>query len=119
MIQHLQNYSTFGLENREELEKIGFDLALLEKAAAMSARMGTLFGRKKARDKSLTEAHLIKTQVYTLLKREMRKVRELGKFVFYRDAAKKKFYTSNYTRKINQQNSGKETADDGEAAATA
>ncbi len=100
-VQHLQNYSTFGRENPEELKRTGFDPALLDKAAALSARMGMLLGQKNVRDQNLATAELIHNRIYTCLKREIAKVRGYGKFIFYRDPKKRKLYTSGYYRKRN------------------
>jgi hypothetical protein len=105
MVQQLQNYSSFGLDNKEELERIGFDMSLLDKAAAVSARMGNLHGENKALADEVSRARLIRDQAYTCLKQMVAQVRKYGQYVFYRDETKRKLYASAYSRKLrNHQN---------------
>ena len=105
MVQQLQNYSSFGLDNKEELERIGFDMTLLDKAAAMSARMGNLSGENKALAADVSSARLIRDQAYTCLKQLVARVRRYGQYVFYRDEAKRKLYASAYARKLRKHQS--------------
>ena len=102
MVQNLQNLCSFGLSNTEELERIGFDMALLEQAAEMSARMGTLHGIYNTEKKNITEVHLIRNKAYSCLKRQVALVRKYGKYVFYRDAEKRSAYCSSYSRTRNR-----------------
>lgn len=96
-VQQLQDCSLFGLDNKEELERIGFDLTLLDKAAEMSARMGTMLGQHKSNAANVSEARIIRDKAYTNCKRLITEVRKYGQFVFYRDAAKLKSYTRSLT----------------------
>ena len=98
MVQQLANYSELGREHKEELKHIGFDFTLLDKAAALSARMGDLLGEAKAEKRDCSSERRIRDQAYTYLKRVIAEVREYGKYVFYRDDERSHDYACEYTR---------------------
>ena len=99
MVQHLQNLSTFGHANEEELKAIGFDMALLDTAAGMSARMGNLLGQNNAYRNAVSEVRITRDRAYTCLKRLVGRIRECGQYVYYRDESRRKYYVSNYYRR--------------------
>ncbi|MBN1578278.1 MAG: hypothetical protein JW913_17085 [Chitinispirillaceae bacterium] len=98
-IQQLQTFCLFGRENSAQLEQIGFDVALLDKAAELSARMGDLLGEKRANRKRESDARTIRDQAYVYLKGLMNRIRECGRYVFYRDEERVYGYASDYDRK--------------------
>ena len=101
-IQQLQTLAVFGRENRAELEAVGFDFSLLDKAGYFSARLGDLLGEHKMVTKQVSEARMIRDKAYVYLRQLMKLVREFGKYVFYQDKKRMSGYTSEYYRKMNK-----------------
>ena len=102
LFQDLNDMAVLGRTNPEPLKTIGFDMSLLDKAARVSDEMASLYSRVKGERKSSSEAKLIRDKAYMHMKEAVDKVREYGKFVFWRDKERKKRYTSAYIRKKNQ-----------------
>ena len=95
-IQQLANISAIGKANPEELKMIGnFDFSLLDKAEALSARLGNLHGDVENADNS---ARILRNQTYTFLHRCMKQVQEYGKYVFHDDKIRYRGYTGLFNR---------------------
>jgi hypothetical protein len=99
MIQDLQNLKEIGMEHKEELEAINFDLRILEKAATTADQIADHVGTLYADDTMIDGARLVRDQAYTYLKSLMREVRECGKYVFYKDKTRCGGYVSRYRRR--------------------
>jgi uncharacterized protein (DUF1810 family) len=111
MIQDLNNLAVIGRENPAPLEKIHFDMALVEKAAATADEMGALYAASVANGED-SEALKIRNKAYTCLKQAVDEVRETGQFVFWRDKKRVKGYTSRYfRRKYNARKNGNNEPD--------
>ncbi len=97
-IQDMANLSVLGKANSEPLEAINFDLTLLDKAAedadAMSGILGAVNGHMYVDD----ESKVIRDQAYTLLKLVVDEIRNYGRFVFRKNTAHVKSYSSKYNR---------------------
>ena len=103
MVQHLANLGEIGREYKEELEAIGFDLSLLDKASALSARMGDILGEIQSGTVNGKNVRRIRLQAYTLLKNMMSEVSKYGKYVFYDDEVRYSGYTISYNAKKRRQ----------------
>ena len=101
-IQDLINLSMLGQQNGEELVKIGFDVTLLDTAAAMAERLGTLLGRVTADSSGENSVRDQRDRTFTHLKKLVDEVREHGKYLFYRDEERCRGYVSNYFKRNNR-----------------
>ena len=119
MIQDLNNLAVIGRENPEPLEKINFDMALVEKAAETADEMGALFAASNAEDDD-SEALKIRNKAYTYLKQAVDEVRDCGQYVFWRDKGRCRGYINRYfrrkynARKNNDNNEPDPSNDEGE-----
>ena len=102
MIQDLINLSVLGKEYTEDLEKIGFDLTLLDTAEKTAAELTELLARATLNSSEENETLEMRDRAFTHLKALMSEIREYGKFVFHNDKKHLREYTSAYIRKINQ-----------------
>jgi hypothetical protein len=98
LVQHLENLSGIGKDHPEELKAVGFEMALLDRATVLSARMGDILGELKAGTKEENSTRKIRLQAYTLCKTLMGEIRMCGKFLFPRSHKRYVGYTSSYTR---------------------
>ena len=101
MIQDLSDLSVLGKSNTPLLKTIGFDVALLDEAAAMSDNMGSLLAEVNGERAEQNEAKIIRDKAYTYLKQAVDELRACGKYVFWRDPERLKGYRSEYHKKHN------------------
>jgi len=99
MVQDLNDLSALGKANIDLLRAIGFDLALLDKAALVSDQMGDLLGATNGERESDSEAMIIRDKAFTYLKLAMEEIRECGKYVFWRKPDRFDGYTSDYWKR--------------------
>ncbi|MDY6934062.1 MAG: hypothetical protein SVZ03_07555 [Spirochaetota bacterium] len=99
MIQDLNDLSVLGKDNPEPLERINFDMTLLDKAADMADRMSDLLGVTTVERADSSESIKIRNKAYTHLRYAIDEIRAFGLYVFWRDEARYKGYTSEYNRK--------------------
>ncbi|MBN1578716.1 MAG: hypothetical protein JW913_19285 [Chitinispirillaceae bacterium] len=118
-IQDLSDLRALGLEYKEDLGKINFDLTLFDKAAEAADRLGELLGAANAETAIINEALDIRNRAFTHLRNLMTEVRECGKYVFYRNKKRLRGYTSEYVRRINRSNGKEETPEPAEEPVTA
>ncbi|WP_321297350.1 hypothetical protein [Marinifilum fragile] len=97
-VQDLASLSVLGKENPELLSNINFDMEWLQTSADMADRMGGLLGEINGRMYFEDELKLTRDKAYTLCKDVVDEVRSYGKFVFRKDADKRKAYSSKYSR---------------------
>jgi hypothetical protein len=107
MINGLYDLNVLGLVNQYLLKKIGFDLTLLDLAAEKSRELAE---KKEAASwysedyleswysEDYLEAKKIRDQAYTHLKEAVDLVYDCGKYVFCKDSARLKGYSSNHIR---------------------
>ena len=98
LVQQLQNLNPIGKDHKEELEAIGFDMSLLDRASELSARMADILGEMKTGSSEEKHARKILLQAYTLCRNLMSDVRKCGKYLFPRNHERYAGYTSAYTR---------------------
>ena len=98
MIQCLNNLSVLGRYNQELLRKIGFDFTLLDLAAQKSDELST---KKKAASwdsEDYLEPKIIRHQAFTHLKEAVDLFYNYGRYVFWKNSARLKGYSSNHLR---------------------
>jgi len=100
MIQGLRDLSVLGINNRDLLTKIGFDLTLLDLAAKKAKELDAKYAAASFDRKDYLEAKKIRHQAFTHLKEAVDYIREYGRYVFWRNAYRLKGYRSNYLRRI-------------------
>lgn len=100
MIQGLNDLSILGKENSAHLQKINFDMSMLDLAASLSADLRTLLGNATAARAYCSGSLKIRDQAYTHLKEAVDLVRQHGQFAFWREPARSKGYASEYYRKV-------------------
>jgi hypothetical protein len=102
LIQDMNDLSTMGRNNPEPLKAIGFNMDLLDQAAKMSGELSELLNQANGDRWSNDEAKIIRDKAYTYLKQAVDEIRECGKYLFWRDEERLKWYTSEYIRQRRQ-----------------
>jgi hypothetical protein len=100
MIQDLTDLSELGLNHTAELNDIGMDLNLLEKARAKSFELAGLLARVNGSKKETSPAREIRNKAYVHLKEAVDEIRRVGQYVFWRNKSKLNGYTSQYIRRM-------------------
>ena len=95
----MEDFSVIGKDNSKELEAIGFDMSLLDKASELSARMGDILGETNAGTINGKNVRLIRLQAYTLLKQLIIEVRDYGKYAFHGNRERLKGYSISFSHK--------------------
>lgn len=101
MIQDLINAGVLGKSYTRELQKIGFDLALLDTAEKTAAELTDLLAKANLNSSEENEHRELRDRAFTHLKVIMSEIREYGKFIYHGDKKHMREYTSAYLRKIN------------------
>jgi hypothetical protein len=99
MIQDLSDLSVHGKNNPEPLVAIGFDMALLDEAAAKSDELASLLGVARGEKAVDSEVKVLRDKAYTLLKESVDEIREYGQFVFWRNQERLPGYGSAHLRR--------------------
>ncbi len=108
MIQDLNDLSVIGREYFEPLNKIDYDMSLLERASVTADNMGRSLAEANAED-GYNEALDLRNRAFAYLKVVVDEVRAAGKYIFWKNEEKLKGYRSEYRHKINQ--AGKKKGD--------
>ena len=98
MIDGLCDLNELGLENRELLRKIGFDLKLLDMAVKKSRELARNKKAASFYSEDYLEVKKIRDQAYTHLKEAVDLIYDCGKYVFCENSARLKGYSSNHLR---------------------
>jgi hypothetical protein len=109
MIQGLRDLSVLGINNRDLLTKIGFDLKMLGLAAKKAEELDSKYGAASFDREDYCEAKNIRNQAFTLLKVAVDFIREYGRYVFWRNPYRLKGYRSNYLRRIRLRTTSRKT----------
>ncbi len=110
MIQDLNDVAILGKENSEPLTAISFDLTLLDSAANTANEMGELYARATTDRADSSDDLLIRDQAYAHVKEAVDEIRECGQYVFWKNEARLKGYSSAYRRR--QRKARKSAADE-------
>ena len=98
LIQDMNDLATMGKNNSEPLKAIGFNMDMLDEAARMSDELSELLNLANGDRWSNNKAKIIRDKAYTYLKEAVDEVRECGKYLFWRDEERLRWYTSEYLR---------------------
>lgn len=104
MIQDLNDLSLLGKDHTDLLTAVGFDLTLLDTAAATSTEMAALLSQSTVDRKKENVSRIIRDKAYTYVKQALDEVRACGQFVFWRDDARLKGYVSQYFKNRRKKN---------------
>jgi hypothetical protein len=96
MLQDLNDLSILGKDNAGLLEKVNFDMALLEQAANMSDELSQLYAEVNTERMEYEEAKSIRDKAYTHLKEAVDEIYDHGQFAFRGDDERLRGYRSNY-----------------------
>lgn len=119
MIQDLNDLAVIGRETPEPLTAVGFDIARLDDAAAMSRELGELRADASVDKEADREKKQLRDQAYTHLKEAVDTIRECGQFVFWKNADRAKGYASAYLRQNRKRAESKAASDTATEAAPA
>jgi hypothetical protein len=95
------NAGVLGKSYTRELQKIGFDLALLDTAEKTAAELTDLLAKANLNSSEENEHRELRDRAFTHLKTILSEIREYGKFIYHGDKKHMREYTSAYLRKIN------------------
>ena len=112
LIQDMNDLATMGRNNPEPLKAIGFNMDLLDQAARMSDELSELLNLANGDRWSKAEAKIIRDKAYTHLKEAVDEVRECGKYLFWRDEERLRWYTSEYLRNRRQKDEDFEVSEE-------
>jgi len=99
MIQDLNDLAILGKQNAELLQKTNFDLALLDKAAAISKDMAGLLSQSMVDSADSSRELVMRDKAYTHLKEAVDEIRSCGQYVFWNNEERLKGYISAYHKK--------------------
>ncbi|MFH1213199.1 MAG: hypothetical protein V1681_03870, partial [Candidatus Neomarinimicrobiota bacterium] len=94
MIQDLNDLALLGKDHTDLLTAIGFDLTLLDTAAALSTELATLYSEVSTAQNEENAERVIRDRAYTYVKMALDEIRNCGQFVFWRDDERLKGYAS-------------------------
>ena len=98
LFQGLTNLALICDNNTKALESCGIDLSIVDEARAAADRGAALLAEATADNANETLFREMRDRAYTYLKSEVNAVRRCGRYVFYRDPARSKGYSSGYLR---------------------
>ena len=99
MLQDHSDMSVLGKENPEPLNKIGFDITDLDRAAEVADELSAVLALANGEDGDDVDAKELRDKAYTFMKIAVDEIRSTGQYVFWRDDDRKKGYVSSYFRK--------------------
>jgi hypothetical protein len=98
MIQDLNDLAVLCKENQDLLTPINFDLTLLDTAAETSANCADVLAIANGSKQKGNESKDLRDKAYTYLKQSIDEFRAAGKFLFWKNPARLKGYSSDYWR---------------------
>lgn len=98
MIQDLIELAVLGESNQEPLIQVGFDITTLQTAKTTSSRMSELLATANSNKDESSTNKLNRDKAYTLLMEDISDIREVGKYVFWRDEDRKEKYVNSYNK---------------------
>ncbi len=101
MIQDLNDLAVLGRRNPEPLLQINCDIAILDESAQLSATMADIRAMANGEKRDVNESLHLRNAMYTLLKQKVDRIRDCGKYLFWRNEKRLIGYTSEYNRKQN------------------
>ena len=104
MIQDLNDLSLLGKDHTDLLTAVGFDITLLDTAAATSAEMASILSQATVDRSDQNTERIIRDKAYLFLKQALDEVRVCGQYVFWRNDARLKGYVSQYFKNRRKKN---------------
>lgn len=92
MVQDLVEIATLGEKYQEPLLAINFDLNLLQEAREVSHTMSEVLAAANGANDESSETKVLRDKAFTLLDRIDSTIREYGRYVFWKDEAKRDRY---------------------------
>ena len=99
LVQDMSDLQGIGEANREPLEAIGFDFALIERAGELKTILGDLLAKVSADKLEKSPEKDIRDRVFTIMDTAVDKIRKCGRSVFWKDSSRASAYASAYMRK--------------------
>ncbi|MBP2833496.1 hypothetical protein J8281_14975 [Aquimarina sp. U1-2] len=99
MIQDLMDISVLGKANVSELEKIKYDLRVLDIAEQKSDKLADLLAKANGASLDNSQAKDIRDRALTHLNEAIDEIRDTGKYAFRKDPERYKGYISRYRRR--------------------
>jgi len=96
MIQDLNDLALLGKDHTDLPTAIGFDVTLLDTAASTSAELATLYSQVNVIQTEENTERVIRDKAYVYVKQALDEVRNCGQYVFWRNDARLKGYSSHY-----------------------
>lgn len=100
MIQDLNDLAVLGQSAEPLLVQINCDMQEIEQAYKLSDSLATVLARSNGERTSKNETKILRDRMYTLLKASVDEIRDCGKYIFWKDEAKRKQYSSAYERRM-------------------
>ena len=94
MAQDLNDLAVLRKENHDLLTAVGFKISKLNTAARRAGKMVCLLAEAICGKAEQNESKVIRDKAFTHLKELVDEVREVGKFVFWKDKTRHKGYIS-------------------------
>jgi len=96
LVQDLSDLATLGNANLPLLTAVNFDEAKLDQAANEASDLSVLLARANGERKEQSSPKITRDKAYTYLKEVVDEIYEAGKYVFWKDEARKRGYLSRY-----------------------
>ena len=104
MIQDLNDLALLGKDHTDLLTAVGFDLTLLDTAATTSTELATLYSQVNVIQNDENTERVIRDKAYVYVKQALDEVRNCGQYVFWRNDARLKGYSSHYYKNRRKKN---------------
>lgn len=98
MVQNLNDLAVVGRYHPEPLEKINFDMSLLEVAAEWSSELLKLYAQIISERSSKNELKKQRNRAFYHMMEAVKAIREHGQFAFWRNPERRKGYISSYRK---------------------
>lgn len=96
LVQALNDLCVLGKRHAALLEKINFDMSLLDGAAETARSVSALLARVNAEQIEPNDAKIIRDKAYSFLKQVVDQIYSFGQFAFRDNAERRIGYRSNY-----------------------
>ncbi|WKK79207.2 hypothetical protein [Marivirga arenosa] len=98
LVQDLSDLAALGLANLPLLKAINFEEDKLHLAASQASEMSILLAKANGERKENSSPKITRDKAYSYLKQAVDEIYEAGKYVFWKDEARRKGYSSRYFR---------------------
>lgn len=98
MIQDLSDLAALGKANKEPLIAAGVDTGLLDLAEISASEMAVLLSKVNAKKLGDNKMRLLRDKAFLHMKEAVDEIRRCGKYLFWKDAQRRKGYLSRYIK---------------------